>query len=201
MTRKTVYVEHEMLLLLNTGSEFAFTQIFNHYRGRIYAVALKFLKSPAPAEEIVQDVFLKIWLKRYELHMVENFEAYLFTMARNFIFDRLKKMAYETAAQSELRGEETAINDTEYLVRQRQCLQLEQEAIQLLPPQQKLVYHFSKTEGLSHETIAQKMQLSRLTVKTHMAKALQSIRKYLNRHLHQFLMFAIGAFTVIFPLL
>jgi RNA polymerase sigma-70 factor (ECF subfamily) len=135
--------------------------------------------------------------------MVENFEAYLFTMARNFIFDRMKKMAYETAAQTELKRQEPSLNetDTDYQMRQRYCLQLEQEAIQFLPPQQKLVYHFAKTEGLSHEAIAQRMHLSRLTVKAHMAKALQAVRKYLSRHLLVFLLFTTGASSIVTLLL
>jgi RNA polymerase sigma-70 factor (family 1) len=178
-----VYNEHELLIRLQADDAKAFTELFDHYRGRIYGVALKFLKSPVLAEEIVQDVFLKVWLKRSEMAAVTRFDAYLFVMARNFIFDRIKKMAYESAAQSELL-KQPSVNDADHLLIQRQYQQLLQQAIDLLPPQQKQVYHLAKVEGLSHEAIAEKMLLSRLTVKAHMAKALRSIRKYLNTHLH-----------------
>lgn len=180
------YNEHELLIRLKGGSEDAFTQLFNHYRNRIYAVALKFLKSSVLAEEIVQDVFLKVWLKRNELDAVKRFDGFVFIMARNCIFDRIKKIGYEETAQSELSYQASYIDDTEHLVRQHQCQQLLQEAIDQLPPQQRRVYCLSKVEGLSHELIAEQMQLSRLTVKTHMSKALQSIRNYLNTHLHNF---------------
>ena len=184
MNEFETYNEHELLVQLNAGNEKAFAQLFNNSRATIYSVALKFLKSPALAEEIVQDVFLKVWLKRSELPVIKDINAYLFVMARNFIFDRIKKMAYETAAQTALKEEPFYIDDTEHLVRQHQCQQLLQQAIELLPPQQKQVYHLAKDGGLSHEKIAEKMKLSKLTVKTHMAKALQSIRKYLNAHLN-----------------
>ena len=151
------YDEYELLQHLKQGSEFAFTQIFNRYRSRIYSVALTYLKSSALAEEIVQDVFLKIWLKRTELEHILRFDAYLITMAKNLVFDRLKKIAYEVDAQTILKEQDHFINDAEYRVREHQCRQLVEEAMNLLPPQQKIIYHLARTEGLSHEQIAEKM--------------------------------------------
>lgn len=180
------YDESELLHQLKQGSEFAFTQIFNHYRSRIYTVALSYLKSSALAEEIVQDVFLKIWLKRTELEHILRFDAYLITMSKNLIFDRLKKIAYEVDAQTTLKEQDDFINDAEYRIREHQCQQLVEEAMNLLPPQQKIIYHLARTEGLSHEQIAEKMQLSRLTVKTHMARALKFVRSFITARLNTF---------------
>jgi RNA polymerase sigma-70 factor (ECF subfamily) len=177
---QNIYNEPELLLQLQNGREDAFAQLFNVYKGNIYTVAYKFLKSPVLAEEIVQDVFLKVWLKRNEMALIKDFNAYLFIMARNFIFDRLKKAAYEVNARAGLNDQPLYTDDAEYLVRQHQCQQLLQLAIQQLPPQQKQVYLLAKEQGLSHDKIAEQMNLSRLTVKTHMAKALQAIRRYLN---------------------
>lgn len=189
------YDEQSLLQQLKAGSELAFTELFHHYHGKIYSVALKFLKSPVLAEEIVQDVFLKLWLKRTDISSVERFDAYLFMMARNFIFDRFKKMGYEADMQSAFRKQPYSVNDSEYLVRQHECQRLLHKAISLLPPQQQQVYKLSKIEGLSHERIAEKMQLSKLTVKTHMAKALQFIKKYLNSHFYDLLLIVAICFT------
>ena len=178
------YNEYELLRQLGAGSEYAFTRLFDHYRGTIYGVALKFLKSPVLAEEIVQDVFLKVWHKREKMAEVKNLDAYLFIMARNFIFDRIKKMSYEAADEISIVMEQSSADDTEYLVRQHQCQQLLQQAIDMLPAQQRQVYQFAKQDGLTHEMIAEKMQLSKHTVKKHMAMALQSIRRHLESHLH-----------------
>ena len=179
-----IHNEDELLFQLKNGDQEAFSRLFNHYRPVVYNVAYKFLKSPVLAEEIVQDVFLKIWLKRNEMDAIKDFNAYLFIMARNFVFDRIKKMSYETEARSVLKTETFFIDDTEYLVRQHECQQLLKEAIELLPPQQKSVYNLAKVEGLSQERIAEQMKLSKLTVKKHMAMALQAIRKYLDTRLY-----------------
>ena len=178
------YDEYDLLRQLGAGSEYAFTRLFDQYRGTIYGVALKFLKSPVLAEETVQDVFLKVWHKRAEIALVKHLDAYLFIMARNFIFDRIKKMSYEVADEISILKQQSSADDTEYLVRQHQCDQLLQQAVDMLPAQQRQVYQFAKLDGLSHEMIAEKMQLSRHTVKKHMAMALQTIRKHLESHLH-----------------
>ena len=175
--------DNELQEQLKAGSEQAFAMLFDKFRGTVYGVAFKFLKSSVLAEEIVQDVFLKVWMKRSEMGAVRDFKAYLFIMTRNFIFDRIKKMSYENAMAAELKNEPSHIDDTEYLVRSHECQQLLQQATELLPPQQKQVYYMAKEEGMSHEKIAGIMNLSKLTVKAHMAKALQNIRKYLDAYL------------------
>ena len=178
------YDEYDLLRQLGAGSEYAFTRLFGHYRRTIYGGALKFLKSPVLAEEIVQDVFLKVWHKREEIALVKRLDAYLFIMARNFIFHRIKKMSYEAVAEISISKQQSSADDTEYLVRQHECQQLLQQAVDRLPAQQRQVYQFAKLDGLSHEMIADKMHLSKHTVKKHMAMALQTIRKYLESHLH-----------------
>lgn len=182
MPASRIHHEKRVLQLVAQGSEYAFTQLFDHYRNAIFGVAIKFLKSPLLAEEVVQDVFLKIWLKRQELGDVQNIEAYIITMARNLILDRLKKQAYEVAAKEELSRQPMHINDADHRLRQQQYEKLLEQAVNQLPPQQKQVYQLAKREQLSYQDIAEQMQLSRLTVKTHMAKALQFIRHYLHRH-------------------
>jgi RNA polymerase sigma-70 factor (family 1) len=180
---KNLHDETKLLELLAQGREFAFTQLFDHYHSRIYRSALKFLRSQELAEEIVQEVFLKVWQKREELLHVRNFNAYLFTMARNLIFDNIKKIATEAALHREFAYGLVHENSTEKLMLERQYEQLLNAAVEQLPPKQKQIFLLSKTEGLSHEVIAKQLSISRLTVKTHMAKALQSIRHKLQHHL------------------
>jgi RNA polymerase sigma-70 factor (family 1) len=169
--------------MLADGSEYAFTQLFDHYRGKVYSVAWHFLKSPVLAEEIVQDVFMKIWLKRQDLGEVQHTENYLFILTRNLILDRLKALSYEMAARKEWPLSSAFIDDGDYRLRQNQCEELLSAAVDRLPQRQKEVYRMSKMQGLSHEVIAGELQLSRLTVKKHMAEALKFIRKYLSQYL------------------
>lgn len=187
MALPETFDESKMLELLVQGDEASFASIFGRYQPKVYGTALGFLKSAAPAEEIVQDVFMKVWLKRAEFGRVKNLEAYLLSMTRHLILDRLKKTAYEN---NHLKAFTASVPDfidtTDYLLRNRQCEILLQEAVDGLPPQQKQVYQLAKTAGLSHEEIATEMGISRLTVKKHMAVALHSIRQHLGSHISSY---------------
>lgn len=182
-----IFDEPKMLELLVQGDEASFASIFGRYQPKVYGTAVGFLKSTALAEEIVQDVFMKVWLKRSEFGHVKNLEAYLLSMTRHLILDRLKKAAYEN---NHLKAFTDSIPDftdtTDHRLRNRQCEILLQEAVALLPPQQKQVYQLAKTAGLSHDEIATHMGISRLTVKKHMAVALHSIRQHLGSHISSY---------------
>lgn len=172
--------------MLADGSEYAFAKLYDHYRGKVYSVAWHFLKSPALAEEIVQDVFMKIWLKRQEFREVQQSENYLFVLARNLVLDRLRALSYEADSQRAWPTRETYADDADHRLRHHQCAELLSEAVDRLPQRQREVYRMAKIQGLSQEAIAGELQLSRLTVKKHMAEALKFIRKYLGRHLATF---------------
>lgn len=180
------YDEKKILELLAQGSEYAFAELFDHYRARIFSVARRFLKSREMAEEVVQEVFLKVWMRREDLVRISYFEGYLFTMARNRIFDGIKDMAEETAAKREFAHRIQHVNGTDDPVTEKQYEELLREAVNQLPPQQKQIFRLAKMEGLSHQAIAEQLDISRLTVKTHMAKALQTIRHNLRHHLTTF---------------
>src|SRR5438552_2957533 len=106
----SIYTEQELLVQLKMGDEVAFTQLFRDYSPTVYKAAHLFLKSNTLAEEVVQDVFLKLWLKRAEMDVIRRLDDYLFIMARNLIFDRIKKRAYETAGQAALPQEEPFVD-------------------------------------------------------------------------------------------
>lgn len=172
--------------MLGGGSEYAFAKLYDYYRGKVYSVAWHFLKSPALAEEIVQDVFMKVWLKRQDFRDIQQPENYLFILARNLVLDRLRALSYEAAAQKGLPASTGITEDCDHRLRHHQCSALLSEAVNRLPQRQREVYRMAKMEGLSQEAIAGELQLSRLTVKKHMAEALKFIRKYLGRHLASF---------------
>lgn len=181
-----LYNERKLVELLAEGSEYAFTRVFDRYRPRVLGTALRFLKSQELAEEVVQEVFLKLWLRREDLKGVLNFEGYLFTMARNQIFDCLKGLAREAAAKTQLSYGLENLDDSSNALLEEQYGELLNNVVNQLPPQQKQIFRLAKMEGLSHQAIAERLHISRLTVKTHMAKALQTIRHNLKQHLITF---------------
>lgn len=178
--------ERQVLELLGQGDAFAFTLLYDHYRARIYGVALRFLKSRDHAEEVVQEVFLKVWTKREDMVGLLNFEAYLFTMARNVVFDFLKNLAKEVANKKDFTFIVQEVIGADQRLIEQQYSQLLHHAVSQLPPQQKQIFRLARIEGLSHQAIADELQISRLTVKAHMAKALQTIRHNLQHHIINF---------------
>lgn len=187
----TPYVAKRDIALVAQGNPSAFARLFQHYRDRIFYTALRFLKSRELAEEVVQDVFLKVWMKRGDMVKVMNFEGYLFTMARNLIFDSIKAIAQETSAIQELAHSPQHVNDTDDLVSETQYEALLHKVVNELPPQQKQIFRLARMEGLSHQAIAAQLQISRLTVKTHMAKALQTIRQSIHHHITTFVLLSL----------
>lgn len=173
------YNEIDLLKLVAEGNRNAFTHIYNSYRNKIYSIAYELTESTGVSEEIVQDVFLKIWVKRETLNEVEHFRAYLFTITRNYVFAALKKIARrESLEVSAMEGTPLYHQDTEDQIQHNEYTRILQAAIDRLPEQQRQVYNLIKKEGLKREEAAAELQLSPETVKTHLAQAMRSIRTY-----------------------
>lgn len=179
MSLEPLYTERELLRLVAEGDKNAFTQLYNNYRNKIYSIAFELTESTTVAEEIVQDTFLKIWVKRGSLPEVEHFRAYLFTITRNYVFTALKRIARkETIEVSAIQDAPLYDHDTEDRVLNNEYTRILQAAIDRLPEQQKQVYNLIKKEGLKREEAAAALHLSPETVKTHLAQAMRSIRTY-----------------------
>ncbi|HEY8898417.1 MAG TPA: RNA polymerase sigma-70 factor [Niastella sp.] len=179
MSLEPLYTEQELLRLVAEGDRNAFTQIYNNYRNKIYSIAFELTESKTVAEEIVQDTFLKIWVKREMLPGVEHFRAYLFTITRNYVFTALKRIARKESIEvSAIQDAPLYDHDTEDRVLNNEYTRILQAAIDRLPEQQKQVYNLIKKEGLKREEAAAALHLSPETVKTHLAQAMRSIRTY-----------------------
>ncbi len=155
--------------------------MFDHYSPRVFHIARLFTHSDALAEDIVQDVFMKIWIKRSRLKEVERFDSWVFILSRNVSINALNKIARAELGNEKLSYwlplsdnavEKTAdLKDVEKQVR---------EAIQLLSGQPKRVFELSRMEGMGREEIARELGLSPNTVKVHLLRATRMIRAYLS---------------------
>lgn len=177
------YEEAKLITLLADDSEYAFQLLFDRHRNRIYHTAIRYLKSPVLAQEVVQDVFLKLWFERKNIRKNLPLEAWLFTIAKNNLLNRLKKLANEWKALNKLKlTNNQSINSTEDKVQESQYNQLLQEAIQSLAEQQRKVFLLARKEHLTYIQIGEKLGISPLTVKTHMSRALENIKAYFASH-------------------
>lgn len=176
--------ENKLLFELSQGNEIAFTNLYNRYKNVVYSSAFKITKSKTLSEEVVQDVFMKIWLKREELKDIADFESYLFISGRNHIFNMIKKIAREDIFKNDLKNTDSSFNATDSFLKDEQYDILLSQILLKLPPQQQKIYQMAKIEGLSYQKIAEILDISPLTVKKHMAQALKLIRVQLGRHIN-----------------
>lgn len=182
--------ERDYIFLISQGDEKAFEQMFNHYRDKIYSVALTLTHSTTVAEEIVEDVFLKIWLRRPVLNEIENFSAYLYTIARNECYRVLNQVAknYKSILLTDTEASFVHNETHEYLVG-RELTSFLQKAIEKLPTQQKQVYRLIKEDNLKRNEVAQILQIKPETVKFHLAEAMKNIRAFCMSHLSSSIIF------------
>ncbi|HEY9363120.1 MAG TPA: sigma-70 family RNA polymerase sigma factor [Chitinophagaceae bacterium] len=183
-----MYNEEEIIALIIQGDEAAFAVLFEHYRDKVYSIAYKLTHSTTIAEDVVEDVFLKIWLKRNDLGTIQNFGAYLFTITRNDVYKILKITAknYKVSELTDL-NQLTAKNDTEDYLMDKEYRSLLQKAIDRLPDQQKQVYHLIKEQDMKREAVANILQIQPETVKFHLAQAMKNIRSFCMVHLKTFI--------------
>lgn len=183
MTADSSYNEHEVLHSVAAGDKAAFTLLFGHYRDRIYSIAFRLTHQPSVTEEIVQEVFLTIWLKRSDIPGIQNFSAYLFIVTRNKAYKALKDIArnYKTMPLTEEAGL-TGNNDTDSYILRKEYIHLLQQAIDRLPIRQKQVYQLIKEQRLKREEVADMLQLQPETVKFHLAQAMKNIRAFCAPH-------------------
>jgi len=176
---KAPYNEKELLHQLAAGSEEAFRMLFNAYRNKLYTYIYKLSGSAEAAEDTVHDVFLKLWVQRERLTEIQNLNAYLYRMAHNDAFTVFRRMAKETLILAELQKEQG--NDErgggEEKIVQEEVRAFVRQAIDKLTPQQKLVFLLSRQDGLKHDEIAQRLNITKNTVKNHIVEALKFLRE------------------------
>lgn len=178
------YEEKLLLHEVGKGNEKAFRALYDAYVDRVSAYIFKLCKSVPVTEEIVQDIFTKLWTNGASLGEVEVLEAYLFGMARNKTIDYLRHLAKETGLISLLarqvptpdtKGVEDRLDaeDLQYLIA---------SALGRLSEQKKKIFRLSKLEGWTHDEIAESMRLSKSTVKNHLSETLHYLREQINGH-------------------
>ena len=187
--------EKELLSRVAEGDENAFGQLFKTYYNLLGEFILRITESLPLTQEIVQDVFVKIWVNRCSLAKVDSFKAYLFVVARNHAFNCLKQIAREKSHKKEWVNSvlHHAVNDVEE-IDTIDTGKLIDEAVELLPSQQKKVYTLSRRNGIRHQEIARELNISHETVKKHMVLALRFLKNHLRSHLSLFILFLANFF-------
>jgi len=184
MSHYNLHTEKELLNRVASGDEKAFRDLFGRYYGQLYQYIFGFIKSKQVSEELVMDVFLKIWLGRDLITQIEKFDAFLFRVAHNKSIDflrsvardpKLKDLLWENIQLANDAQSDSSILIQEYEIKLR-------EAISLLSPQRRKVYQLSREQDMTHDQIAAQLNLSKNTINNHIVEAQRFIRTYLSKN-------------------
>lgn len=177
------YNEKELFSRIAGGDEKAFRLLFDEYWDRMYSNILYHCKQPELAEELTQELFVKIWRNRAMLPEVERFDAFLYKIAKHLVLESLRKKVLprleETAFDSYFIDDGLTGID---LLELKELEAVLANAIAQLPAQMQKAFTLHRFQGLSHEEIGREMNISRLSSQTYVARALVQLRETLARH-------------------
>lgn len=185
MTDNNPDIEKNLLMKIAAGHENAFRKLFDQYYEQLFHYVHGLIKSKPVSEELVMDVFLKIWLGKDIIPQIQNFNAFLFRVAHNKSIDflrsaardpKLRELLWENIQSATYAAPDSQILLQEYEARLR-------EAVSLLSPQRKKVYQLSREQDMTHDQIAAHLNLSKHTVNNHIVEAQRFIRAYLAKNL------------------
>jgi len=178
MKRKAIETNEQLLDKLRQGDTAAFQELYFRMRSKVIGFSYKFLRSQEGAKELTQEVFVKLWENREKIDASKNIESLLFVMVRYSMLDTWKrKLRYDNFLETQSKVEQYQDSTAQYMDYQ-ECYAVLTRSIEALPQQAQKVYRLSREEGLSHQEIADQLQISTNTVSNHIKKSMRQIRAY-----------------------
>lgn len=179
-------MEKLLFVRIAAGDESAFKVFFDTHNKKIYTFTYQMTQSSNVSEEIVLDVFLKIWEQRHQLTTIDNPSNYIFILARNKCLDYMRQAITDQKRKALLYANSLQLDYQEAEAYQQLNLdafqQVVDNAISHLPEQKQLIFHLSRHEGWTNEEIANHLHLSKSRVANAMVEVLKYIRNYIGSH-------------------
>lgn len=183
MSQPSPYTEQELLTQLKAGDEHAFTRLYHMYSKQLYLTIFRLVKSDKIAEELLQELFVKLWEKRAGLTIQSNIGGYLNRMGANLVFDFYRKAAKDQLAKEQLiaffSDEQTDHQPAQELEAETDTVNQLVTLMEQLPPQRKKVFELCKIQGKSYQEAGQQLGISVSTVNDHIVKATRLLRTQL----------------------
>ncbi|TKC07048.1 RNA polymerase sigma factor [Pedobacter frigoris] len=167
----------QLAALLSQGDRSAYTEIFERYSRVMYVYAKNLVRDKDEAEDMVQDVFTSLWDKSPRLELKGSLSSYLYSAVRYKFINLVAKKRVRTdyAEAFQLLIDEGDYNIDSY-INEKELLALIEKEVAKLPEKMRKVFELSRNAGLSHNQIAQQLNLSEKTVKNHINHALKVLR-------------------------
>jgi RNA polymerase sigma-70 factor (family 1) len=180
LTLTKPYTDQQLLDLIRTDDRGAFTELYNRYWDKTYAVALHRLDDEHEAEEVVQEVFLSIWQRRATLQLTHTVATYLAVAVKYKVINHLAKQYRRQLQHDELTMTSPIVADsTADWLYEKELRQLLEKTISQLPEKCRIVFLLSRDENKTYAEIAAELNISQKTVEAHMSKALRELRETL----------------------
>lgn len=171
------YSDENLFSLLKLGDHDAFTEIYNRYSGILYAHILKRLQDSEEAQDIIHELFAYLWNKRKDIQITTSLSGYLYTSVRNRV---IKVIAHKDIASRYYDFHQYSFDSmkcsTDYLVREKQLSEIIEKEISALPNRMREVFELSRFQHLTHKEIAEELNITELTVRKQVNKALRILR-------------------------
>jgi RNA polymerase sigma-70 factor (ECF subfamily) len=178
--------EKALLARLAAGQADAFATLFNHYQEPVTQFIARFVKLPQLAEDLSQEVFLKIWQQREKLSDLQSFRAFLFIVARNHTLNALQTAGRSQAAIGAISRQALdlrAASPTDDHVLSREYLDFLRRVVDDLPPRSREVFRLCREQQLSYDEVAAQLGISRNSVKNHMVHSMKVLKAAVERDL------------------
>ena len=175
--------DRELVELLMGSSQAAFGELYARFRERLMYSCKQYMRNEADSEDIVHDIFLKLWEIRHFLNPELSFSGYLQTITQNYTLKKLRHFdVHSRFTRNMLMNEIDSTNETEDTVINNDYAKLLDELIETLPPKQKEVFRLSRIEGHTYKEISELLQISIENVRKHASLALKKIKDQLLQH-------------------
>jgi RNA polymerase sigma-70 factor, ECF subfamily len=180
-----LHTERELVEKLRGGDPLAFEVLFYKYRNKVKGFAKKMIPTHIDPEEIVQEVFVRVWIKKETIIPDKNFQSYIFSIAKHLILDQIKSAVnrrlyfVEEQFQQDIMDEE----GSEISAVPQDSEEKLHKLIQQLPDRRREIFTLSRFEGLSYKQIAERLNITENTVDSQIRNALAFIRKEFHKAL------------------
>jgi len=190
MTKNKIYTDQELLAFMKKGNQFAFESIFNKYAEELFLYAHKKLKNKEESEDIVQDIFISLYKQQDQLHDIQNLASYLYKAVLNKVFDSYKHKyvvnEYASAHADDYNDQHFSVG-SDFLIREKDLKMLIEASINKMPSRMREIFILKKFEHWSTKQIAEKFNLSELTVSTHLKRATRILKSNVEEFLVLFI--------------
>lgn len=193
-----------LIIRLKRGDKAAFEEIYRLYSRRLYLKVFKMVKDKDVTDEIIQELFIKLWEHHQSINEEKSFQSYLYVIAQNQVYDYFRKLASDNKLMQSLMtgiySQHLQVSNVDVLVENKEIAGLIKIAIDQLSPQRKMAFTLCKIEGRSYKEVSEIMGVSIATINSHITQSMQHIRAYMLKHRNIHIL-AITAYTTLYQVI